>query len=212
MARFYLRLANIIVWITAPIFGFLFVAATPVIVLALGSRWRAAGPVFQILAIFALGQLLYETLTWFLISRGQSQRLLKLVMIICPIAVGSYAIGLPFGIRGVALSGTLVMLVMFPWILKFSFRGTTLTLCRLGSRIMYPIITSLAGVAAGELVLRVTATLPVIEQILFIAAAYTAGSALLLLMKPIRSELKELLRLLPGSQGSLSERLAGELD
>lgn len=212
MARFYLRLANIIVWITAPIFGFLFVAATPVIVLALGNRWRAAGPVFQILAIFALGQLLYETLTWFLISRGQSQRLLKLVLIVCPIAVGSYAIGLPFGIRGVALSGTLVMLVMFPWILKFSFRGTTLTLRRLGSRIMYPIITSLTGVATGELMLHAASTRPVLEQILLIGAAYMAGSGLLLLIKPIRNELRELLRLLPGSRANLSERLAGGLD
>jgi len=212
MARFYLRLANVIVWITAPIFGFLFVAATPVIVLTLGSRWREAGPVFQILAVFALGQLLFESIVWLLISRGQSQRLLKLVLIMCPIAVGSYMIGLPFGIRGVALSGTIVMLMIFPWVLKFSFHGTTLTLRRVGSRIMCPIIASLAGMATGELASRFTGALPVIEQILFIAAAYTAGSALLLLVKPIRNELTEILKLLPSSRGNLSERLAGAFD
>ena len=36
LARYYLRTANSIMWITAPIFGFLFVAAEPVIVLTLG--------------------------------------------------------------------------------------------------------------------------------------------------------------------------------
>ena len=119
-------------WIIAPIFGFLFVAAVPVIVLALGNRWRGAAPVFQILAIFALGQLLLESTLWLFVSRGQSQRLLKLLLIISPIIIGSYAIGLPFGIKGVALSGSLVLLVIFPWILKFSFRGTNLTFSVLG--------------------------------------------------------------------------------
>ena len=34
-------------------------------------------------------------------------------------------IGLPFGIKGVALSGSLVLLGMLPWMLKFAFRGTS---------------------------------------------------------------------------------------
>lgn len=207
VARFYLRLVNVIVWITAPLFGFLFVSATPVIVLTLGSQWRSAGPVFQILAIFALGQLLYESLVWLLISLGQSKRLAKMVLIICPIAVASYAIGLPFGIRGVALSGTLAMLGMFPWMLKFCFHGTTLTLRRLGNRIMYPVITSLAGVGSAELVVRVGASLPVVVQILFIAATYAAGCALLLAFDPIRNELKDLLEILRNSRVKLSQPL-----
>lgn len=70
LARFYLRTANLIMWITAPIFGFLFVVALPVIVITLGKQWRAAGPVFQILAIFAFGQLLYESLIWLFIAAG----------------------------------------------------------------------------------------------------------------------------------------------
>ena len=78
LARYYLRTANLIMWIIAPIFGFLFVAAVPVIVLTLGYRWREAAPVFQILAIFALGQLLFESTLWLLVSRGQSRRMLKL--------------------------------------------------------------------------------------------------------------------------------------
>ena len=54
-ARYYLRTVNLIMWISTPIFGFLFVAAQPVIVLVLGNQWREAAPVFQILAISALG-------------------------------------------------------------------------------------------------------------------------------------------------------------
>ena len=57
-----------------------------------------------------------------------------MTLIMCPIAVASYAIGLPFGIKGVALSGALTMLTIFPWILKFGFRVTELTLRRFGQK------------------------------------------------------------------------------
>src|SRR5208282_2858590 len=124
-ARYYLRVVNIIIWISAPIFGFLFVAEEPVIALLLGNQWQEAAPVFQILVISALSQLLLDSTIWLFVSRGQSRELLKLLLVISPIIVGSYAIGLPFGIKGVALSGSLALLAMFPWILKFTFRDTT---------------------------------------------------------------------------------------
>ena len=121
-ARFYLRTINLILWISAPVFGFLIVAAQPVIVLVLGDQWREAAPVFQILAISALGQLLLDSTIWLFVSRGQSQQLLKILLIISPIIVAGYVIGLPFGIKGVALSGSLVLLGTLPWMLKFAFR------------------------------------------------------------------------------------------
>ncbi len=59
-ARYYLRAVNLIIWISGPMFAFLFVAAQPVIILVLGNKWREAAPVFQILIIGSLGQLLFE--------------------------------------------------------------------------------------------------------------------------------------------------------
>ena len=44
--------------------GFCSVAAGPVIALVLGAQWKAATPVFQILAISAVGQLLLESTIW----------------------------------------------------------------------------------------------------------------------------------------------------
>ena len=207
LARFYLRTTNLIMWITAPVFGFLFVAATPVIVLTLGRQWQAAGPVFQNLAIFALGQLLYESVLWLFVSRGQSKRLLKLVLILCPITVCSYAIGLPFGIRGVALSGALGMLLAFPWIMSYSFRGTKLTLARLGRALVYPMICCLAGVATGELALHFVGQMPAISQILIIGIAFAVGSSFTLILEPVRREVKQLKDLLRIAGGRPRQRL-----
>ena len=207
-ARYYLRTANLIIWISAPIFGFLFVAAEPVVVLTLGNRWREAAPVFQILAISALVQLLLDSTVWLLVSRGQSERLLKLLVIISPIIIGSYAIGLPFGIKGVALSGSVVLLAIFPRILKFAFRGTTLTLGRLGQAIVYPISLCLAGVFFAELALHLIAPQRVVSQLLVVALGFAAAYSLSALIPAVRDEVMSFRKLLSELRLSKATRLA----
>jgi PST family polysaccharide transporter len=204
LARYYLRAANLIMWISAPIFGFLFVAAEPVIVLTLGNRWQEAAPVFQILAIFALGQLLFESTLWLFVSRGQSKHLLKLSLIVSPIIIGSYAIGLFFGIKGVALTGSLVLLAILPWILKFSFRGTNLTLQRLGRAVLYPISLCLAGVGLAELALHLIAPQRIVSQLLVTALGFATVYSLSVLILPVREEIMSFRTLLSKSVSAAS--------
>ena len=194
-ARYYLRTVNLILWISAPVFGFLFVAAQPVIVLVLGNQWRGAAPVFQILAISALGRLLFESTTWLFVSRGQSQQLLKLLLIISPIIVASLRDRLPFGIKGVALSGSLVLLAILPWMLKFAFRGTNLTLQRLGRALLYPIALSIAGVLFAELALELMRPESIFSQLLVTALSFAAAYLLSTLLPPVREELMSLRKL-----------------
>lgn len=194
-ARYYLRCVNLIMWITAPIFGFLFVAAGPVIILVLGSKWHEAAPVFQILVISALGQLLFESTVWLFVGRGQSQRLLKLLLIISPIIVASFLIGLPFGIKGVALSGSLVLLAILPWILKFAYRGTDLTLSRLGRAILYPVSLGIGGVLLAELALLLIAPQGVVSQLLVAALGFAVASSLSALIPQVREEALSLRKL-----------------
>lgn len=188
-ARYYLRAANLIMWAIAPTFALLFVAAQPVILLVLGHQWTAAAPIFQILVISALAQPLIQLTNWSLVSRGQSQRLLKLLIISSPIIVGSFFIGLPYGIKGVALSGSLAQVAMMPWILKFTFRGTGLTLRRLGQAIVCPILVSLAGIGSAELALRLMGPLGIFPQLLVTALGFVVAGALALVLPRFRGEI-----------------------
>jgi O-antigen/teichoic acid export membrane protein len=187
-ARYYLRAINLVMWMSAPIFGFLFVAAEPVIVLILGNKWRGAAPVFQILAISAWGQLLLDSTIWSFVSRGKSERLLRLLLFISPIMVGSFAIGLPFGIKWVALSGSVVLLAILPWILKFTFNGTKLSLRRLGRAVLYPILLCLAGVASAEIALYLIAPQRIISQLLVAALGFAVAYSLSALIPRVREE------------------------
>ena len=187
-ARYYLRAANLIMWAIAPTFAVLFVAAQPVILVVLGHQWRAAAPVFQILVISALAQPLFQLTIWSLVSRGQSAQLLRLWIIMSAIMVGSFVVGLPFGIKGVALSGSLAQIAMLPWILKSTFRGTNLTLNRIGHAIVCPILLSLAGICSTELVLRPLAPQRIVSQLIVIALGFAAVFSFSALIPPVRKE------------------------
>ncbi|HKF54220.1 MAG TPA: oligosaccharide flippase family protein, partial [Blastocatellia bacterium] len=195
-ARYYLRVVSLMAWISTPVFGFLFVAAGPVIAMALGHQWGEAAPVFQILVISALGQLLFESTIWLFIGRGQSARLFKLLLVMSPIMIGSFAIGLPFGIKGVALSGSLVLVGILPWVLKFAFRGTALTLERLGQALLYPVLTCLGGIAAGELALHLVAPQTIFSQLAVSGLGFGLAYALAALSPPIRQEVMSFRQLL----------------
>ena len=193
-ARYFLRMINLIMWVSAPTFGFLFVAATPVIVLLLGTQWRGAAPVFQILAISAFGQLLLESTIWLFVSRGQSKQMLKLLLSISPLILGSFALGLPFGIKGVALSGSLALIAILPWILKLAFRGTDLTLRRLGHAVLWPFSLGVAGALSGELVLHLVDPQRIITQLLSVAVGFAVAYSFSALITPVRAEAVSLVR------------------
>lgn len=194
-ARYYLRTVNLIMWITAPIFGFLFVASKQVILLVLGRQWMEAAPVFQILAIAALTQPLLQLTTWTLVSRGESRQLLKLRMIISPIIIGSYVIGLPFGIKAVALSASLVLLAIFPWVLSFSFHGTRLTLAHVRRAISWPLSLTLGGVGLAEVIRYFVAPPRIIPQLGVIAVSFAAAYSLSLLIPAVRKEVASVTKL-----------------
>ena len=191
-ARYYLRAVNLLMWISAPIFGFLFAAARPVIILMLGNQWREAAPVFQILAVCALTQLLLESTIWLFVSRGQSQQLLKLLLVISPIIIASYALGLRFGIKGVALSGSLTLLAILPWMLKFTFRGTNLTLSRLVQALLYPVTLSLAGVILAEVALYLLVPGRIFSQLLAVGVSFLATYSFSAAIPPVRREIMSL--------------------
>jgi PST family polysaccharide transporter len=176
-------------WAGTPIFAFLFVAAEPVIVLVLGRQWRDATPIFQILSFSSLAQLVSGSIMWVLVSRGHSARYLKLLLVVSPIMVGSFAVGLPFGVKGVAWAGSLALVCTMPWMLRFAFHGTNLTLRRLGQAVRFPISVCLAGICVTEFGLHMIAPRHVFSQLsvsfLGFALTYTISATI----RPIREEI-----------------------
>jgi PST family polysaccharide transporter len=187
-ARFYLRTINLMVWITAPIFAFLFVAAEPVIVIVLGTRWRDAAPIFKILAVSALAQVLHGSTIWVFVSRGESGRLLKLTGLISPVLIASYLVGLPFGVTGVALTGSVFLIGIVPWMLHYTFRGTQLNLGRVGRALICPVSLCLAGIILARAALFFIAPQRVISQLLVTAGGFASAYLLACPLPAVKRE------------------------
>ena len=187
-ARYYLRAVSLIIWIGGPLFGFVFIGAEPVIKLALGGQWHEAAPVFRMLAISGLGQLLLQSTVWLLVSRGESQRLLKLMLTITPIIFCSFVIGLSFGIKGVALSYSITLVAILPWVLRYSFRGTNLTLQRLGRVVVYPIGLCFVSIFFATFLLHVIYVDRALSRLLVIALGFAVVYLISLLIPRIRKE------------------------
>jgi hypothetical protein len=124
------------------------------------------------------------------------------LLIISPVVIGSFVVGLPFGIRGVALSGSVVLVAIFPWILRFVFRGTQLSLRRLGRAILCPIALCLGSVLLAELALRLITPQGTISQLLVVALGFAAAYSLSALIPLVRAEVMSLKRLLSDSLAS----------
>jgi O-antigen/teichoic acid export membrane protein len=194
--RYILRTANLMMWVIAPMFGFLFVGAEPVILLVLGKQWVGAAPVFQYLVIAGLVRPLSQLANWSMVSRGESHRLLKLQIWTFPIVVGGFAIGLPFGIKAVALCGSVVQLCTLPWRLSYTFPGTTLTLRLLGRAILCPVALGLAGVCLAECMRHFIAPQGLIPQLLVDALGFALVFSGSIAVPSVRREVASLRGLL----------------
>jgi O-antigen/teichoic acid export membrane protein len=173
-ARYYLRAVNLIMWISVPLFGLLFVAAKPLIMILLGNKWQDAAPVFQLLCISALAQPLLQSTNWVLVSSGRTDRLFRLTLITSVVMIAAFAFSLPLGIKGVALWGSVVQLAMLPWMLKFCYRDVSLTFRALGRALLYPVSLGLLGVLSAEVALHFIASTGSVSALLVIALAFAA--------------------------------------
>jgi PST family polysaccharide transporter len=203
-ARYYLRTANLMMWMIGPLVAVLFVAAQPVVILLLGNQWRDSAAVFQILGISALAQPLFESTNWLFVSRGATDRLLKLGLITFPIIIGSFVVGLQFGIKGVALSYSLTLVAILPWVFHYSFHGTNLTLQRLTKALLHPVSICMTAVLFAEFALRRIAVagnvLSFLVTCLAVGAVYSFSAILPSVRQELLSFRNMLLQLRPSTQ------------
>src|SRR5262249_45496901 len=136
----------------------------------------------------ALGQLLLQSANWLLVSRGQSERLLKVLLATCPVILISFLVGLPFGAKGVAFSGSVVLLGILPPLLKVTFRGTPLTLQKLAQAIVWPIAVSVAGVLLADVAELLLAPNNIRSELLDVTLGFAVICSLSLLLPRVRSQ------------------------
>jgi PST family polysaccharide transporter len=93
----------------------------------LGPQWGAAVSVFQLLAPTILALALINPMAYLMQATGRMVRSLQIALLIAPVVVIGYALGLPAGADGVAMGFSIAMSVLVVPVVLWATRGTLIT-------------------------------------------------------------------------------------
>src|SRR3984885_2685130 len=137
LKSYFLKGYSLVLTLTLPITFACALFAPDVIFVVLGPKWKDAAAIFRLLAPTILIFAIINPLAWLLFSIGMVARSLKIVLVLAPLVIIGYLIGLPHGPQGVAFAYSLVMTL---WVVPhvywcvhgtmISFRDITLAVGR----------------------------------------------------------------------------------
>lgn len=175
---FYGRYLFLLSFFYMPIVVCLSVFSEEFILLILGRQWTEAAPIFQLLGISALIQPAASTKGIIMISMGMTKKYFHWGIVNAVFTVTGFAIGINWGVEGVALSYIIVNYLILIPSLKLCFKGSPVTLMQFAQEIKFPLIFSLLSGSACYLFKTTSAELSPIS-ILLIGTALGAAVYLL---------------------------------
>ncbi len=118
LKSYFLKGYSLLLGLTLPFTIVCALFADDIVSVFLGPKWKATVVVLRLLAPTILVFAIANPIGWLLTSMGQVGRLLKMNLVITPIMIAGYLIGLPYGPKGVAFAySTLMTLWLVPLVI-----------------------------------------------------------------------------------------------
>lgn len=147
---YFLRGYTLAVSLTIPVTIFCAVFAREIILLLFGEAWLAAAEIFRLLAPTVLIFGIINPLAWLLLSVGLQGRSLRISLVIAPLVITAYLLGLPYGPNGVAASYSIAMSLWVAPHVLWCIKGTPISVMDIARALRSPF---LAGTAAAGAVI-----------------------------------------------------------
>jgi PST family polysaccharide transporter len=196
MAATYLRSVSVICIVAAPIMAGVFLLRHDLTLLLFGPRWDAIPGVLQWLAPVGFLQALTATTGVVFLALGRTRLMLKLGLLGCALQVGGYAVGVRWGIQGVAAGFFVANLLNVAPCLAFVMRCLGITPGRACDTVARPLAACLAMclVLAWLGQLTQLAALPLVIAVA-LKTACAAGTYLFVLGAVLRQDLSGIVAL-----------------
>jgi O-antigen/teichoic acid export membrane protein len=150
LKRYFLKGYSLVVSITLPATIACAVFADDIILVTLGPNWTAAAIIFRLLAPTILVFSIINPTGWLLQSIGMQDRSLKIALVLSPLVICSYLIGLPYGPSGVALAFSTMMVLWLVPHMYWTVHGTNISVRELFAAAGRPLFAGIvAAVGAG---------------------------------------------------------------
>jgi O-antigen/teichoic acid export membrane protein len=150
LKNYFLKGYSLVTGMTLPITlgGTLF--ANDLIFVVLGPKWHDAAIIFRLLAPTILIFAMINPLGWLLFSLGMVGRSLKIALVLAPLVITGYVIGLPYGPKGVAFAYSAAMTLWLVPHIAWCVQGTVISLRDIFRAVSRPL---LSGIVATVLAL-----------------------------------------------------------
>ncbi|RXH39631.1 lipopolysaccharide biosynthesis protein [Bradyrhizobium zhanjiangense] len=109
LRNYFLKGYTLVLSVTLPTTIFCAVFVDDIVGLLLGPKWTEVAVIFRFLTPTILIFGIINPMAWLLYSVGLQMRSLKIALVIAPLVIAAYIIGLPYGPRGVAFAYSAAM-------------------------------------------------------------------------------------------------------
>jgi PST family polysaccharide transporter len=146
LRNYFLKCYSVILALTLPLTIVCCLFADDLILVLLGPKWRGAVGAFRLLTPTILIFALINPLAWLLFSVGMVGRSLKIALVLAPLVISGYIVGLPYGPNGVALAYSVVMTLWAVPHIAWCVHDTVISFRDVMSALSRPLV---AGLVAG---------------------------------------------------------------
>jgi PST family polysaccharide transporter len=148
--NYFLKGYSLVLAMTIPVTISVALFAPELIAILLGPKWKEAAPIFRLLSPTILMFALINPIGWLVFSLGMVGRSLKVAMVLAPVVITGYLIGLPHGPKGVALAYSAVMVLWVVPHIAWGVHGTVVSLRDIALTAGRPLVS---GIVAGAVTL-----------------------------------------------------------
>jgi O-antigen/teichoic acid export membrane protein len=169
-----------------------------IVLIVLGPQWLESALIFKVLALAAIAQPVLNSSGWVYISLNRTHRMVHWALFAVPVIVLSFVIGLPWGLKGVAIAYAICVNALAIPCLLFMVKGTVLDVRSTLLAVWRPVALAILiyGVAS---IVRIAITDLLLANALVVAAGVLASfvcvMGVLTVSSMAREEARYLLRL-----------------
>lgn len=127
LRRYFLKGYALVIGFTLPITVACALFADDMVLVLLGPKWKEAAGIFRLLAPMMLVFGILNPLGWLLNAIGLVGRSLKIALVLAPLMIISYIIGLRYGPQGVAFAYSAVMVLWLLPGIAWAVQGTVVS-------------------------------------------------------------------------------------
>jgi O-antigen/teichoic acid export membrane protein len=114
----------------------------------LGAKWHDAAPIFRLLAPTILAFAIVHPFGWLMQATGQVGRALKISLVVTPVLILGYSLGLSAGPQGVAIGFSVSIVLISAPVILWAKQGTLISATDVIKAAVYPVLSIIAGALA----------------------------------------------------------------